>query len=258
MRVETNQKLVQRNRQIAQTLLFFSFALLIGIFLLANLPLFAPQQQIDPNLYALLPWVILPLGFIPTLISARMTNLWVRPPRPEVVIREGLKGMSNKSVLYNYYHFPSRHVLICPQGVFTIITRFQDGSFSVNGDQWKTHIPFLSQIFRNMRLEQIGNPTRDALKAAEHVKQLIAPIAPNIEVQPLIVFVDKRVKLEITDPLVPVLFPYNDMEPNLTDYLRDTRSTKKTIPNNELVALVNAFDEATLPQDSKAKVRQEA
>jgi hypothetical protein len=166
-----------------------------------------------------------------------------------------LKGLSNKSVLYNYYHFPSRHVLICPQGVFAIVTRFQDGSYSVNGDQWKTNMPLLSKAFRAMRSEHIGNPTHDALKAAEHVKQLIAPIAPNVEVQPLIIFVDKRVKLEMNEPLVPILSPYEDIEPNLTDYLRDVRPTRKTIPNNELVALVKAFEEATLPQESKGKAK---
>lgn len=258
MRVETNQKLVQRNRQIAQGLVFFSFAFLIGIFFLSNLPLFAPQQQINMTLYSILPWVILPLGFVPTLISARMTNLWVRPPRPETVIREGLKGLSNKSVLYNYYHFPARHILICPQGVFAIITRFQDGNFSVNGDQWKTNVPLLSRLLRNIRMENIGNPTNDAINAAQHVKKLIAPIAPDVEVQPLIIFVDPRAKLEITDPTVPVIFPYDNLEPNLKDYLREVKGMKRTIANNDLVALVSAFEEATLPKEAKAKVGQSA
>ncbi len=254
MRVETNQKLVDRNRQIAQTLVFFSFAFLIGIFFLANLPLFSPQTQIDMTLYSILPWLILPLGFIPTLISARMTNLWIRRPRPELVIREGLKGLSNKSVLYNYFHFPSRHVLICPQGVFAIVTRYQDGNFSVNGDQWKTNIPLFSRLLRVMRSEQIGNPTNDAITAAAHVKKLIAPIAPDVEVQPLIVFVNPRVQLEIADPVVPVVFPYDNMEPNLKDFLREGKNTKK-LANNDLLALVNAFEEATLPKAAKAKAK---
>ncbi|MFN8373526.1 MAG: nuclease-related domain-containing protein [Anaerolineae bacterium] len=251
MRVETNQKLAQRNKQIAQTLVFFSFAFLIGIFFLANLPLFAPQQQLDMTLYSILPWLILPLGFVPTIISARMTNLWVRPPRPEIVIREGLKGLSNKSVLYNYYHFPARHVLICPQGVFAIITRFQDGSYSVTGDKWTTNLGLWNRVLRTMRTEHIGNPTHDAIVAAEHTKRLIAGIAPNVEVQPLIIFVDPRVQLSITDPVVPVLFPYDNLEPNLKDYLREVKGSRATISNNDLVALVDAFENATLPKDKQ-------
>jgi hypothetical protein len=258
MRVETNVKLAQRNRQIAQTLVLFSFVFLIGIFFLTNLPLFSPQQQVDMALYSILPWIILPLGFLPTIISARMTNLWVRTPRPETVIREGLKGLSNKSVIYNYYHFPARHVLICPQGVFAIITRFQDGNFSVDGDQWKTNMPFFTRLLRNLRMESIGNPTQDALNAAQHVKKLISPIAPDVEVQPLVIFVDPRVKLEITNPIVPVLFPYDNLEPNLKDYLREVKGARKTIANNDLVALVNAFEEATLPKDGKSKANQTA
>src|SRR5215207_4056948 len=130
MRVETNSKLVRRNRQIAQYLFFFSFGvLLLGLFVTNQQA--ASMQANDLLLGGILPSLVVLLAFITTITSVRMTNMWVREPRPEVALREGLKGLSNKSVLYNYYHLPARHVLIAPQGVFVITTRFQEGRFTV-------------------------------------------------------------------------------------------------------------------------------
>src|SRR5690554_5817915 len=143
MRVETNQKLVRRNRRIAQYLFFFSLAVLIGAFIVANAQMFSGSlpdpDTLEGTLALVLPTLVLPIGVLASLFSVRMTNLWIRQPRPESAIREGLKGLSNKSVLYNYYHLPARHVLICPQGVFAITTRFQEGRYTVTGDKWITH-----------------------------------------------------------------------------------------------------------------------
>src|SRR5690348_15172907 len=115
MRIETNLRLAKRNRRIGHFLFFFSMAVLIGGFVLMNAQIAATKDTINSG-YVLLGTLILPIGFICTIISIRMTNLWIRQPRPEEAIRDGLKGISKKSVLYNYYHFPARHVLIAPQG----------------------------------------------------------------------------------------------------------------------------------------------
>ncbi|MBI5671494.1 MAG: NERD domain-containing protein [Chloroflexi bacterium] len=223
MRVETNWKLVRRNRRLANFLFFFSMAVLIGGFIIANTQLTntTSPDNLSVLLALILPWVVLPLGFISTLASVRMTNLWMRRPRPEDAIREALKGISKRSVLYNYYHFPARHVLVTPHGVFAMVTRYQEGSFTVDGDRWKAPGGAFRLISRIFRRDDIGNPTEEALRAAAHVKSLIAAVAPNIEVQPLIIFVDPRVRLEINNPTVPVLFADSKREPNLRDYLRE-------------------------------------
>jgi hypothetical protein len=255
MRVETNEKLVKRNRQFAQGLFFASLAILIGGFILTNQPLFNPNQPMDESLLYLVPSVILPIGLVMTLASVRMTNLWIKQPRPEIVIREGLKGVSNKSVLYNYYHFPARHVLICPQGVFAIVTRFQDGGHKVEGDKWSSRKSFMGRLLTIMRLDGIGNPTQDAIEAAKHVQKLIDPIMPDVQVQPLIIFIDPRVQLEINDPTVPVLYPSEKQEPNLKDYLRSSKEKRKVNTNPQLLALQQAFEEATLPKEAKVKLK---
>ena len=226
MRIETNTELVRRNRRTANILFFFSMAVLIAGFLVANLQLTA-KDGLTLALSVILPWVVLPLGFISTLISVRMTNLWVRQPRPEKAIPEGLKGLSKRSVLYNYYHFPARHVLIAPQGVFAIVTRFQDSSYKVDGDKWHSLGGPFAVIGRFFRRDGIGNPNEDALKAVAHVKSLLEKNAPNVEVQPLIIFVDPKARLELINPTIPVLYASEDQEPNLRDYMRQL-SQKQT------------------------------
>lgn len=220
MRIVTNQELVQRNRRLANILFFFSMGVLIAGFLVANLQLTA-RDETSLALSLILPWIVLPIGFIATLASVRMTNMWVRRPRPENVIPAGLKGISKRSVLYNYYHFPARHVLIAPQGVFAIITRFQEGNYTVEGDKWKTAGNPLSSFMRFLRRDAIGNPTEEAGRAASHIKQLLSEKMPDVEVQPLIIFTDPRARITLINPTIPVLYADENKEPNLRDFMRE-------------------------------------
>lgn len=247
MRIETNNKLVQRNRRIAQYLFFFSLAVLVGAFIFTNQqamnPNAATSESLEGALLLLLPAFVLPLGVITSMVSVRMTNLWIREPRPERALREGLKGLSNKSVLYNYFHFPARHVLVCPQGVFAITTRFQEGVFTVEGDKWTTKGSALNGLFRFFRRDGIGNPSEDARAAAAHVQKLLTTIAPGVEVQPLVVFIDPRTQVTIKDPTVPVLFADVKSEISLKNYLRDLpKGQRQTLTQEQ----IQAFEAATL------------
>lgn len=243
MRVETNLRLAQRNRQIAQYLFFLSFGVLILGLFVSNAQVTNSSTQDGFLLGVLLPSLVLPLAFVLTMLSVRMTNLWVRQPRPEVVIRDGLKGISNKSVLYNYHFIPARHVLIAPQGVFAMVTRFQDGRFTVEGDSWKSHRSAISRLFSIFRLDAIGNPTLDAQNAAARLQKIIEPIAPGVPVYPLIVFVDPRAQVEMLNPAVPVLYADRKRDPNLNDYLRDLAKEKRPTLTP---AQIEAFEAATI------------
>ncbi len=243
MRTEVNDKLVERNRRIAQYLFFFSFAVLIGAFIITNQQAFNPSADLDSTLVILLPSLVLPIGLVTTLVSVRMTNLWVREPRPEKALKNGLKGLSNKSVLYSYFHIPARHVLISPQGVYAITALFQDGVYTVEGDKWSTHGSALSTFTRIFRRDGIGNPNTEAQRAVEHLQKLLQPIAPGVEVKPLIIFTDPRARVTITNPTIPVLYADSDLKPNLKDFMRD-------VPRDGRAALTpaqaEAFEQATL------------
>lgn len=245
MRVETHIKLVARNRKIAQYLFFFSFGLLVLGLLVVNQPVAAENSQ-GVTLYFLLSALMLPLAFVSTMVSVRMTNLWVREPRPEVGIRDNLKGINTKSVLYNYYHFPARHVLIAPQGVFAIVTRFQERKYRVEGDHWRTLSNFITRLFSLIRFDRIGNPTRDAQLAADHVKSLLADIAPDVPVYPLIIFSDARAHVTAVDSPVPVLSLGNKQLPTLKEHLRSLqRGGPAVMPLTP--EQIRAFEAKTLP-----------
>lgn len=222
MRVETNTALVQRNRKIAQYLFFFSLLTLAAGFVATNARFLFPQVDSDLLLVVelALPALILPIAFASTLFSVRMTNLWVRQPRPDVLLPENLKGLGNKAVLYNYYHFPARHVLIAPQGVFAIVTRFQAGTYTVEGQKWRSQRSAIGRIFSFFRMDSIGNPTLDALAAAQQVKKAFDQINPDINVQPIVVFVDPRTKLTIVNSAVPVVYAQTRVQPSFKDYLK--------------------------------------
>lgn len=218
MKIVTNQKLADRNRKFATYIFIFTFGLLIGGFFLLNYPLFTGEPA--SNLILILQVITLPLAFVLTLFSVRMTNLWARPPRPDRSIENGLKGLSKQSILYNYYHIPARHILFCPQGVFVMTTRWHNGRFSVDQDQWRTHANPISRFFSSLRMDGVGNPTRDALRQAEYVQSLLSDIAEDVTVTPLIVFVDPAVDIEIGETSVAILYPDEKRKPNLRDYLR--------------------------------------
>lgn len=260
MRIVTNETLVKRNRKTA-TYLFFASLTILGVgFFVANgqiLGLVDPEEM-DPVLYSLIMPAVLMMGFLATIISVRMTNLWIRMPRPEKAIQEALKGLGGKSAIYNYYHFPARHVLVCPQGVFAIITRYQDGRFSVTGDKWKHHRSTIGRLFAIFRMDGVGNPTREAIEAAQYIRYITEDYDPDLEIQPLIVFVDPRANIEIENPVVPVLHADSKKEPNLKNFLRDMKKADDLRGPDNIEEFIQEFELATLEFDASVAQQQEA
>ena len=253
MRIVTNKKLARRNRKIATYLAVGTFAALLLALVVINASLFTNDTPDD--LILLAQSALLPVAFILTFLSVRMTNLWSRLPRPEKAIEDGLKGLSNKSVLYNYYHFPVRHVLICPQGVFAIVTRWHDQTFKFRDGKFRSQSRLISKLFSAIRFDGVGKPLRDAEFARAQIQRAIDEVAPDVEVQALVVFVDPAATVEFEDnPSVPVLYADPKKPPNLKDYMRDAKrqmaADVSEAKNASLMPLsdeqIEAFEEATI------------
>ena len=242
MRILTNMRLTTRNRRIAQYMFFASLGVpMIGL-LLINADAKSPVTLLFSTL---LPFIVLPLAYIIMITSIRMTNLWVREPRPEIAIQNGLKGISNKSVLYNYIFMPVRHVLFTPQGVFTLTTRFQDGAFTVKGSTWESNRKGMAKLMTILRMDSIGNPTAEALKAKAKVEAMLKDIAPDVPVNPLIVFIDPKAVFQATDPDVPVVHATAKELPNLKDYLQSVVTEKYPTLSTEQI---EAFERVYVPR----------
>jgi len=248
MRIATNEQIVESNKKTATRLFFFSLLILLAGFLLANGSAFGliDPELIDGAVYLFGMPLILLVGFITTMISVRMTNIWVRVPRPEDAIEEGLKGISNKSALYHYFHLPARHVLICPQGIFAIVTRFQDGKIVAKNGRWRIKRNIISQILSAFRFDSLGDPQIDAEDAADHIRYLIEDYDPDIPVYPVIVFHDPRAELFLDDPDIPAVYADPKREPNLRDYVRDKDRAEQFDTNEKLTAFITEFEEYTV------------
>ena len=250
MQVITNEPLVKRNRKIATYLFFVSLGILGFGFIAINTNILGIRSTdaggAIPTLYIVGMPLIIVIGFITTLISVRMTNMWLRMPRPEDVIKENLKGLSSKSRLYNYFHFPARHVLICPHGVFAIITRYHDGAITVSGDKWKRKRSPLSSLLNVFRLDDIGNPAREAQEAANHIRAIIEDYDQDLPVQPIVIFTSPKAKLELNNSTVPVFYADIKATPNFKNHLRDLQKFGQMKGPENLDEFIEEFEAATL------------
>ena len=253
MRIVTNKKLARRNKKVTNYLFFGTFGALILGFILINASLFT--GDVPDTLTLIAQSAVLPVLLVLTVFSVRMTNMWARVPRPEKAIEDGLKGLSNKSILYNYYHFPARHVLICPQGVFAIVTRWHDQEFTFRDGKFRSRRNIISKIFSLIRFDGVGRPLRDAEFARGHIQRALDEIAPDVTVQPLVVFVDPSSMIEFeSEPETPVLYADPKKSPNLKDFMRDAKRQMGEdaggTKNSSLMPLsddqIEAFEEATI------------
>ncbi|MBN1563638.1 MAG: hypothetical protein JXA10_07360 [Anaerolineae bacterium] len=226
MRVVINEAQIKRNRQFSHILVIVSLAgMVIGFFY---------NFSADPSQSSQITCFVMPLLLLMTLTSVRMSNNWIREPRPENVLSDGLKGFGQKYTVFHYL-LPAPHVLIAPEGVFTIRTVWQDRPYRVEGKKWHGEEGLMKKIGGYMRQDLIGNPFQDALIEAQQVQKMVDKIAPDagVEVQPLIVFIHPAASFEAEDPLFPVLYADNKKKLSLRNYLRDQKDAGRATLTDE-------------------------
>lgn len=220
MRVVTNEAHISRNRRIAHILFFVSLAgMAAGFFY---------TWTADPATSTQISCFLLPALLFMTLISVRMANTWIREPRPERVLEESLKGVGRRYTLFQYL-LPAPHVLIGPEGVFTITPMWHERRYRVSGKKWSGDRGLFARLTGYMRQDLLGNPFNEAMLHAQEMQKLVNKLAPDagIEVQPLVVFTSPKVTLEIDDPAIPVLYANPKKKPSLRDYLRDLKGQER-------------------------------
>ena len=213
MRVVTNEALISRNRKISHILFFVSLIGMAGGFFMTW-----TQPEASTNISC----ILLPLLLLTTLTSVRMANTWIREPRPIEVIEDSFKGLGQKYTLFNHL-LPAPHVLIGPEGVFTLTPLWQEGHFEVNGAKWKGEGGLVRRLLGYLRQDTIGNPFQDAQFHAKEVQKLLDKIAPesSVTVQPLIIFTSPNATVDIEAPIMPVLYADSKRKPALRQYLRE-------------------------------------
>lgn len=217
MRVVINEAQINRYRKISHVLFFISLAGMgIGFFYTWTQPAASSTSQIS--------CLILPILLLMTLTSVRMANTWIREPRPITVLSDALKGLGKKYTIFHHV-LPAPHVLVGPEGVFTLTTVWQERAYRVEGKRWRGDEGIVRKINGYLRQDLIGNPFQDALFQAQQVQKLVEKVAPDseVEVQPLIVMINPKASFEAEDPIIPVLYADPKRKPSLRLYLRDLK-----------------------------------
>lgn len=248
MRIETNKKLIDRNTKWAFRAFFITFALILGSLFLFGSPIMALTGLDDATatiIAVVIPSILLPVSFIATRFSMRLTNLWTRPPRPEKTLGESLKGIGRTAVLYNYYHFPARHVLITPAGVIAMTTRWQDGRYTIENDVWRSNKSIFGRIIEFMQASNIGAPSLEAQEAAQHVDKLLADINPDVPVYGVMLLNDPRAEFTVSNSNIPVLYITAGRFPNLRQWVKDLPKAEVQLTPEQIAR----FEEKTLPKN---------
>ncbi len=184
-------------------------------------------------------------GFILAQFGNYSLRRWGRSPRPDQVIETALKGFDDR---YHYYAWtlPWPYVLLSPQGVHLFVVRDQTGEVSVNGALWKTRFS-ITRLLMAFAQEGLGNPTEEALDATRRFTAWINAKLPDFSgaVQPVILFIDPRVKLQVNEPVVPVMEPKN-----LKKWLRGA-GKGDSLKSAELRALEEMFNAEAAGRMSK-------
>lgn len=196
MRVTTNTRMITRRAK------FGTWASLGGIAVLAG----GMVASFQPR-FVWVSLVALVAGFLLAQYGNYNLRRYGRSPRPDEIVAESFKGFDDRYHLYSWT-LPAPFVLLTPQGLYSFVTRDQNGQITNNGSQWKTGFS-LSRALLMFSQEGLGNPTQDAQDRAAKLTEWIRAKLPESTVvaQPAILFTDPRAQLNVTDPTVPVLEP---------------------------------------------------
>lgn len=178
-------------------------------------PAFGAQGQellvgtVNPNYsrMVLASFACLGIGFIAAQVGSYNQRRFNRPPRPDERLAKELKGFDDRYSLYGWM-LPAPYVFVGPSGVYTFALREQGGEVINERSKWKHKGSKMSFLlaFSN---EGIGNPGLDAESDAAKLQKYIAQHLPDLalEVQPLALFINPQVKLELKNPVVPAVKP---------------------------------------------------
>ncbi|MHA1794992.1 MAG: hypothetical protein ACTSUK_02690 [Promethearchaeota archaeon] len=126
MKISINNKIIDRNKKIAQITLYISLAFLaIGfIWTLRN----------SDNSKSFIGSLILIPAYLLVQVSIFMANRWGKSPRPDEIVIQALKGLDDKYTLYNYTTGVP-HLLVGPIGVWIINPYHHEGEISYNSEK---------------------------------------------------------------------------------------------------------------------------
>ena len=196
MKVITNEKMIKRNGRIGRIARTGGLIILFASFIVT----FANQMYVNIAFMALL------FGFMLTQIGIYFGNRWGRHPRPDELIDQGLKGLSDQYSIYHYMT-PVAHLLVGPSGLWVIMPYYQVGKIVFEKNRWKQKGGgFFQRYMRFIGQEGLGRPDLEAPAEVSAINRYIKKQIPgdeSPEPNVALVFTNEKAELEVENP--PIL-----------------------------------------------------
>lgn len=240
MKVYVNERRMRRKRlQQGMGVMLTTTLVLVGLFTIALTVVFFIAPGIAGS-----PFLIIALGLISTFIGLQAGGQISRLPEPHDIFDNGLKGLGTAATLYHYY-LPADHVLVTPEGVFTLtpIRHETRVTFNHDGDH-RIHDGFLKRVMHILTRQQLGHPIRTAQLEASRVRSWLADNlgADVIDVHPVLVFLHPNAEFDVEgEPPVPILRA-DKRKPSLKSYLKGYQQNSPTLTKAQTDKLNELLD----------------
>ena len=200
MRIVANERYIERRAKAGRYLSLAGLLVLLAAFI------FSWIQIRTPTLMPLALGAALAVGVLLSFIGGYYTERFGGPTAHHKGVREALKGLDNRYILFQYT-LPVPHALLGPGGFTVFAVRSQPGEITYADGKWSHHQR--GKFFRELAgQERLGRPELDAEAQVERMKQYLKKRLPDVEVpvQGVVLFINPDTRLEIEDPPVPVFY----------------------------------------------------
>ena len=196
---------ITNERMIASRSRLGKIATFVGLGFLAGGLVVSFTLQETPWLW--LSFACLLLGLLTSSVGTFNMNRWVREPRADQALEQGLKGFDDRYRLYNYY-LPAPHVLLSPVGLFVLTAMGQEGEIRFAGGKFRRNFS-LGRALRFMGEEGMGRPFAEAEGEVQALQKLLEErgTVEGVEVRNVVVFYNPRAELMISEAPRPVANP---------------------------------------------------
>jgi hypothetical protein len=197
MRIITDEARIAKGARLGK------IATLLGLGFLVGGLIISLALQETPLLW--LSFACLVVGLVISSVGTMNMNRWVREPRADQALAQGLKGFDDRYRLYNYA-LPAPHVLLGPMGLYVLTAMGQDGVIRYEDGKFRRDFS-LGRVLRFMAEEGLGKPFDEADSQIEALQELLDEhdAGQETEIQNILVFYNPRADLSVSDPPRPVI-----------------------------------------------------
>src|SRR5215212_10450488 len=145
-------------------------------------------------------------GMIILHLGMQQVGKWNRAQRNDVILDALLQDLGERYTLIHYPRIGKRsveHALVYPGGVLTITARDLPGGVAYRDGRWRKVGQGISRFF-GMGGAFLGNPNADTTADIHALEEVLAQEHMTVDVDGMIVFVNPKVTLDVTEPDFPV------------------------------------------------------